>query len=263
MPKKELDLSFLNQKYEELELPSLGKLYKKDFVNGKVNVRPWLTSEEKLIDKFNKGNFYNILKRLIQSVIEEKGSVDELTKGDFFYLLYWARTISYGSVYNIESTCTKCGSDIKTKIDLQDFPITYLTEVVEPITLVLPVSKIEVKFRLPRIKDIIEATEKTHSDHIRFGVTINEEIYLFARCVDEMLLPNTDKTILTGLDDFDTMLHKIWSKLPANDVLAFREEIKKYNHGYVDNIFVKCPECGDYFEQSPVLSLEFFRPSGQ
>ena len=78
-----------------------------------------------------------------------------------------------------------------------------------------------------------------------------------------MLLPNTDKTILTGLDDFDTMLHKIWSKLPANDVLAFREEIKKYNHGYVDNIFVKCPECGDYFEQSPVLSLEFFRPSGQ
>ena len=64
-------------------------------------------------------------------LLKKRGSVDELTKGDFFYLLYWARTISYGSVYNIESTCTKCGSDIKTKIDLQDFPITYLTEVVE------------------------------------------------------------------------------------------------------------------------------------
>lgn len=262
MAKKDLDLSFLNQNYEEIELPSLGKLYKnKEVKNGKIHIRPWVTTEEKLIDKFNKGNFYSVVKRLVQNTIEEKFNVEELTKGDFFYLLYWVRLLSYGSTYNMDTQCPKCSSDIKVKIDLKDFPVTYLPDIIEPISFTMPQTKIELKMRLPRVKDIIDATEKTHSDYMRIGININEELYLFAKCVEEMILPNEERTVLTDKDDFDTMLHRIWSKLPASDILAFREELKKYNHGYVENSFVKCPECEKFFEQAPVLSFEFFRPS--
>ena len=149
MPKKSLDLSFLNQGSEEIELPSRGILYtNKDLKKGKLHVRTWLTGEEKLIDKFSKGNFYNILKRLVQNVVEEKVSVEELTIGDFFYVLYWIRSLSYGSKYRTEVTCPKCGTVVRPIVDMWNYKVTYLEELVEPITYTLPVSGIELKFNL-------------------------------------------------------------------------------------------------------------------
>jgi len=262
MPKKELDLSFLIQESEEIELPSKGILYKdNDFSKGRVHIRPWLTSEEKLIDKFNRGNFYSILKRLVQNVIEEKTPVDELTINDFFYILYLVRSMSYGPIYYTEIECPICESKIQSKIDLSKYKIKYLDLCKEPFEMRLPKSGIEVKFRLPRVKDLIEATEKTHSDTMKFGINISPDIYKLARCVEEMVLNNSERDILTQKDDFDTMLYKIWPKLPAIDAAALREEISKYDHGYVINELAKCPKCENYFEQAPILSFEFFRPS--
>ncbi len=262
LPKKELDLSFLNQGSEEIELPSRGILYKsKEIKNGKVHVRPWLTPEEKLIDKFSRGNFYNILKRLVQNVLEEKFPVEELTIGDFFYLLYWIRGLSYGPKYKTETDCPNCGARIKATIDLTKFEVTYLPECVEPMSMVLPKSRIEVKFRLVRLKDLIEATEKSHSETLKYGSAISPDIYKLAKCVLEMVLPNEEKTILTQEEDFSTMLNLIWPKLPAIDILALREEMAKFDHGYIKSSASKCPECENYFEQMAVLSFEFFRPS--
>lgn len=262
MPKKELDLSFLNQSSEEIELPSRGLLYiKNDFSKGKVHVRPWLTSEEKLIDKFSKGNFYNVLKRLVQNVIEEKTSVDEMTVGDFFHVLYWIRNLSYGSKYSIESICPKCGKSIKPLIDLNQFDVTYLEECSEPMEVTLPSSKIQIKFRLPRVKDLIEATEKTHSESLRLGVSVNADSYKLVRCIEEMTLNNADKDVLTQKEDFNTMLYKVWPKLPAIDSAALKDAMSKYDHGYITGGIATCPECEEPYEQAPVLTFEFFRPS--
>lgn len=266
MPKKNLDLSFLNQGSEEVELPSRGLLYKDNKIlnKGKLHVRPWLTAEEKLIDKFNKGNFYNILKRLVQNVLEENISVDELTLGDFFYLLYWIRGLSYGPTYKTETECPHCSSKIRPTIDLSKYEVTFLDDgVTEPMTLTLPRSNIELKFRLTRVKDLIEATEKSLSNTTKLGVNVSPDIYKLARCVEEMVLPNEEKTILTQEEDFGTMLNLIWPKLPAIDVMALREEMAKYDHGYVKSVNVKCPECENFFEQAAVLTFEFFRPSSR
>jgi hypothetical protein len=262
MPKKDLDLSFLVQGSEEIQLPSKGILYGgTEFASGKVHIRPWLTAEEKLIDKFSRGNFYNIIKKLIQSVMEEKTSIDMLTIGDFFYLLYLIRSLSYGPKYTVNIECPKCESSIQNTIDMTKYEVTFLEDCKEPLSIVLPKSGIEVSFRLPRLKDMIEATERTHSDSVKLGATVSPDIFKLARCVNEMTLPNEDKTILTQDEDFDTMLLKIWPKLPAIDLAAFRNEIAKYDHGFVENTFTKCPSCENYFEQAPILSFEFFRPS--
>jgi len=262
MPKKELDLSFLNVEYEEIQLPSQGILYStnNDFTKGKAHIRPWFTSEEKLIDKFNKGNFYNILKRLIQNSLEEKTDIEELTYGDFFFLLYWIRSLSYGSSYKATVECPNCSANIETDIDIYKYSIKYLEPITEPLTLILPKSQIEIKFRLPRIKDLIEATEKTHSDSLKYGVNISPDIFRLAKCVIEMTLPDSEKTILNAEEDFGFMLNKIWPKLPAIDLVAFRSEINKYDHGFVNNEMNKCPECENFFEIAPILSFEFFRP---
>jgi len=262
MPKKDLDLSFLNSELEEIELPSKGILYDKNnnFNKGKAHIRPWLTSEEKLIDKFNKGNFYNIIKRLVQNSLEEKTDVEELTFGDFFFILYWIRAISYGSQYKADVECPNCSAKIKSDIDIYRYSIKYLEDIKEPLSFILPKSGIELKYRLPRVKDLIEATEKSHSDSLKLGVTISPDIFRLARCVIEMVLPDTEHTILTQEEDFGTMINKIWPRLPAIDLVSFRTELAKYDHGYVNNEMTKCPECETYFEIAPLLSFEFFRP---
>jgi len=263
MPKKELDLSFLTQTTEEIELPSRGLFYEMpELKKGKLHIRPWIATDEKLIDRFNKGNFYDVLKRLVQNVVEEKIKVDELTSGDFFYLLNMIRAISYGSVYLIKRSCPSCDANISVPINLYDYPVDFIEDgKKEPFETTLPKSGIIIKYRLPRLKDIIEATEKTSFEAKRFGSAISPDSYKLVRCVEEMTLPNKDNTILTQAEDFSTMLHKIWPNLHTIDVLKFRSELEKHDHGNNTNIEVKCPECEAKFEQAPLLSYEFFRPS--
>lgn len=263
MAKKDLDLSFLVQSSEEFELPSRGVYYNfPELKKAKVHCRSWITTDEKLIDKFNRGNFYDIIKRLIQNTLEEKIDVEDLTTGDFFYLLNMIRSISYGSVYSIKRTCPACDANVNVNVDLYDYPITYVEDgKKEPFQVTLPKSGIFIKYRLPRMRDIIESTEKTQFESKRFGSAITPDSFKNVRCIEEMVLPNEEKTILTQKDDFATMLHKIWPKLQSIDMLKFRSALEEHDHGIIDNIEVKCPECEAKFEQAPLLTYEFFRPS--
>lgn len=263
MPKKDLDLSFLVQQTEEFELPSRGIHYDDPILKkGKLHCRPWVSSDEKLIDKFNRGNFYDILKRLVQNVLEEKINVEDLTSGDFFYLLNMIRSISYGSTYMIKKTCPVCESNIVVPVDLYSYPVKFIeSDKKEPFEVTLPKSGITIKYRLPRMRDIIEATEKSQFDSKRFGTSISPDSFRLIKCINEMILPNKDNTILTQDEDFATMLHKVWPNIQSIDILKFRSAIDEHEHGVVDNVEVKCPECEAKFEQAPLLTYEFFRPS--
>lgn len=262
MPKKDIDLSFLVQGIERLELPSKGILYdaKNPMSSGFVHIRPWLTAEEKLIDKFNRNNYYSILKRLVESAVEEKVDAGEMSLGDFFYILYWIRQITYGSAYSTNIICPHCGLDVVTEIDMSDFDVTYLPDdIKEPIEMEMPISKIKCKLRLPRIKDIIEATESTHSVAKKMGVNISPELFKTARCVNEMVLNNKEQDILTDKDDFVYMLNTIWPRISAADYNAVKERINDYEHGYIGTTFTKCPKCENLIEQAAMLSFSFFR----
>lgn len=261
--KKELNLSFLVQPSDEILLPSRGILYNPDsvFAGGKVHIRGWDAPEEKIIDKFNKGNFYSIVKRLVENVMEENESIDELTLGDFYYILYWIRNISYGSTYFIDRQCPYCEEDITVKIDMVNCETQFIPDVKEPISVTLPKSGIVLKMRLPRVKDLIESTEKKKVNNpLNATNKFSPDVYSYIRCTQEMRLPDEDKTVLSGIDDYSIMLHKIWPKIQALDILAIREELTKYDHGYSIPAYVMCPECEKKFEQGLALSFDFFRP---
>lgn len=268
MPKKDLDLSFLKQSSEELELPSKGLIYNKSnpLSSGKIHIRPWLTSEEKLIDKFDKGNFYNIVKRLVECVVEENISVEDMSDADLFFTLYWIRILTYGPSYTVETTCPECDERVKIKINIQDYPIKYLEEFKEPLNIDLP-SGIKLRMRYPRFGDLIESTESKHSDIYKMGIKVSPDIYRFALCTEEMELPNAEHDILsdenTNGNFLKLTLDKIWCRLPAKDILTIRQYLTKFDHGYTENIEVKCPECEKYFNQAPVLAYDFFRPSNR
>ena len=261
----EIDLSFLKQSTTELELPSKGLPYPKGhpLATGKIHIRSWLTPEEKLIDKFDKGNYYSILKKLVQNITDEKFDVGDMTEADFFFVLYRVRFLTYGSTYIITNECPICREEIKFNLDLNQFKIKYLESYKDVLEITLPQSGIVLKMRIPKFNDLIEATENKHSDIYKMGIKVNYDIYKYALCTDEMVLPNEAHNILTKENDFVLMLNKIWPVLPANDMVAIRSELSKYDHGYVDPIEIKCPECGKYFTQGAPFTEEFFRPSGR
>ena len=266
MPKKDLDLSFLRPVYDVFELPSKGALYDKtsSLRNGKLSVRPWTTAEEKLIDKLNSYNFYSIIKKLVNNVVEIPINVDEMTVGDFFFALYWIRQISYGKAYTVETKCPECRNDVKLKVDMNLCEKTFLPDdIKEPISLTLPSSHIELKLRLPRVKDIIEATENSQYKEKTLGVKVNSNTFKKVRCIESMILPNEEHDELTSADDFDYMLNVIWPKLPAVDSAAVDAVMDKYDHGYITTIPCKCPNCDKILNISPILSFDFFRPSGE
>lgn len=265
MAKKDLDLSFLKPNAEEFELPSRGLPYneKNPLSKGKIHIRPWITSEEKILDKFDRGNFFNVIKKLIQNAVVEKIDIDEMTDADVFFVLYWLRVITYGPTYKIDRECPECGSKISVTVNIQDYPIKYLEEYKDEFELELPVSKIKLRMKFPKFGSLIEATESKHSDLYKMGIKMSPEIYRYALCTEEMTLPNETKDILTKADDFNLMLNKIWPMLPAGDLVEIKQYLAKFDHGYTENATSQCPECQKFFNQAPIMTDEFFRPSGR
>ena len=261
--KIELDLSFLQPHYDKIDLPSMGSPYPESnpFSKGSVRIRPWGSTEEQYVDNFNKGNFYTIIESLLSNAILEKCDITKLTLGDAFYILYWIRSLSYGSKYELETQCPHCNEIVKVSVDISECPIKYLDTNLTEFNFILPSSKIEVKYRLTYLEDMIESTTKNDKTKIGGKSKFSAEINRLIRVVTEMTLPNENKDVLTYTKDLAILKNKIWPLIPAIDIIALKEEMSKYDHGYVDPIFVKCPECKESFEQSPLISYEFFRPS--
>lgn len=260
---KELDLSFLIQQPDIIDIPSRGLPYlsSNPLSKGKVSIRPWVTAEEKLMDKFNSANSYNVLKRLVACAVEEKIDMDEITSGDFFYILYWIRQLTYGDAYTSSIVCPSCGKPVETSIDISKLEVTYLESMPDNIVFTLPVSKIEMKMRFPRLREIISSADHFKSEKTKLTSSLTRELYTFALCTSQMTLPNGSNSILTIEEDFVTMLTKIWPNLPASDSTAIKQELAKYDHGFVETFTTTCPNCEEPIEQAPILSYDFFRPS--
>lgn len=265
MAKKELDLSFLKPIAEELELPSKGLPYNKEneLSKGKIHIRPWMTSEEKILDKFDRGNFFNVIKKLVQNAVIEKINIDDMTDADVFFVLYWLRVITYGSTYKISTDCPECGSKIDVEIDIKDYPIKYMEKFKPDYEITLPISKIKLRMKFPKFGSLIEATESKHSDLYKMGIKMSPEIYRYAICTEEMTLPTETNDILTKADDLNLMLNKIWPMIPAGDLVEIKKYLNQFDHGYNENASVQCPECQKFFNQAPIMTDEFFRPSGR
>lgn len=262
MPIKNIDLSFLSQGFDVLELPSKGLLYTKDnpLSSGKINVRAWVTAEERQLNKINSNNVYPILRRLLENSIEGNIDITQMTLGDFFYTMYWVRQLTYGSAYMTTVKCPHCETEVSTTIDIFECETVFLESNPEPIQIELKKSGIKLKLRLPRFMDILKSTESTFAGSKKFGITIDPELYRTGLSILEMELPNEDKDVLTAEDNFEQII-KILPKLHPIDNIIIKKAIDKYDHGYVGTVITKCENCGNPIEQVPVLNYQFFRPS--
>jgi len=266
MGKERLDLSWMLPDYETVELPSRGLLYKGVLSSGKINLRPMISSEERLVGKLNEYNYHQIFNTIVEKCSKETFDANDLTSNDRYYILCWLRSQSYGNTYDIEYTCAKCGKSFLSTIDLSVFVPKFLEEIKEPLLITLPISKIELQLIYPRVRQYKEAFEKSYAEeelakrNKKFAKDISEEDYMKAKCIVKMILPTEDRTILSveNEEDFIDMIRVIENLRPI-DKMAIENEFDKYDHGLVDPVVDKCKHCGALYEKYPVPSSQFFR----
>lgn len=145
---------------ENFRLPSEGRVYKEE-INADITLRSMTVQEEKK-RLGNSNNRFKLLASVIDDCIvnKPKGFTSyDLSLGDFQYLLFKLRTVTYGNQYSLTLRCPICG---KVKEYVQDLDaleeIRYEEGMENKLKITLPKSKDEVVVKLftPRMSDIID-----------------------------------------------------------------------------------------------------------
>lgn len=241
---------------EECTLPSQGKVYESP-VNANLKLRS-MTTEEEMKRLGHSPNVYKMFSDIIDDCLvgEKPGiSVYDMCLGDYQYLLYKLRTVTYGPEYTIQTICPHCGTLNTVTINLESLNVRkYSEEINKAKELQLPVSKklIKLKLQTPRMLDEVDKQtkelNKKSSDNIESAVLFN--LMSLIDTIDGVKYEDTKKEIFIR-------------KLPMRDVSkilnAAKNLIKKL--GIDTNVTCSCSACKQEYETSLPITGEFFGPS--
>lgn len=234
--------------YDMVPLPSKGKFYLNK--KSEIKVSYMLAKDEDLLTSINLIKSGNLIRELVKNKIKEEGfSYDDLLIGDRDAILIWLRASSYGSEYPIVVT-TDEGNEIEYTFDLYDLKTK--TNDIEPeidvngeVSLTLPVSKKNVKFRLWRTKDE-EAFNKLNDSNKYIN---NLTTFRLKRLLTEV----------EGVRDIGYIHNFIDKSMTAGDSLAFRKFYDKIEPGI--DLTVQIPdEEGRMVETTLPIDYNFFYP---
>jgi hypothetical protein len=236
---------------EKIDLPSQGLFYpnKKSTVEIK-----YMTAEEDNIlfssDLIKSGKVLDVL---LEAVIKDKDlRPDEMLSGDRNYVLIEARRTGLGDEYKPgKIRCESCANDFEPIVDLSLLKSREITEIPDSegfYSVILPVTKINIKFRLLRGSDekrLSKAMEKK-SGNARVSRLITERYLLQIMEVNG----NRDKTYI----------NKFISAMPTKDSLFFREYNRQLEPGIDLNYEFECEHCGHLQERDVPITSKLFYP---
>lgn len=240
---------------EVFELPSLGKL---NNIDGKFSLRSMTTMEEKKRLGINGSSAqFKIYSEILNDCLmgENKFDTYDLCLGDFQYLLFKLRTVTYGSIYPVTIMCPKCRELEEIKINLDELEVEkWSDEFDSKLYITLPNSKKQVKLRplTPRLldnitfraKEIQAKTKELNLESLSFIPTIMAQIDL----VDGEKL-NEGK------------LQKFVESLSAFDALYIQTCAEDLAIGLkTDSIFHICNKCNNSFTFQLPITGSFLRP---
>lgn len=243
---------------EYFTLPSHGRIYSCP-VNPDITLRS-MTTEDEMRRLSPSTKPYKTMCDLIDSCMVESCGISsyDMCMGDYQFLLYKLRTVTYGSEYINVSMCPYCGNENTTVKQLDDMPIKEWKEEFSSTTEVeLPVThkKVRLRYLTPRDMDDIEQQK------FEF-MKANPECKL-----DMTMLYNLKKSIETidGMRFDFAKLDIFLKKLPMKDTNILIQNITKLNDGIgVDTSFTETcdnPACEMQYQSTFRITQEFFRPS--
>lgn len=241
---------------ENITLPSKGEVYEFN-VAPDIKLRSMTTAEE-MQRLSNTSSAYKNLCDIIDScMVEDPGiSSYDMIIGDYVFLLYQLRIITYGSEYKTASVCPFCGSNVVDTFNLDNLIVhSYDDKIKTYQEFDLPVSgnHIELRFQTPRIIDSINNESKDFKKKAQ-AITYDPTL-LF-----------TLKHIIAKIDGKKPNPIKIeeWIKqLSMKDTNFILQHADKLNNqiGIETKLYTTCNICGMDYESSLRITQEFFRPA--
>ena len=144
---------------EFFTLPSQGKVYN-ELIDPQVELRSMTTAEE-MRRLSPTDHVYENLCSIIDDCLVKGPNISsyDMCLGDYQFLLYKLRIVTYGADYNVQITCPYCRTEQSAVINLENLSInSYEDDIEKYRQFELPVSKkkIVLKMKTPRILDNIQ-----------------------------------------------------------------------------------------------------------
>jgi hypothetical protein len=241
-----------NTAFDVLPLPSEGKLYKNR--KSSVKVAYMTAADENILTSPNllqSGEFLEILinRKLLESDLRYK----DLHVGDRNAIMLWLRATSYGEMYPV-TIYDENDEPFQTEINLNELKVKKLN--MEPdsegfFDFQLPVSKINVKFRLLTVGDIDEIERKVQKDEENNIPVNNVGFYTLEKQIVDVG-GNRDKNFI----------REFIQNVRIKDVKDLRAYINNVDCGVDLDIEVRTPGGGSVKTFLP-LNLNFFWPDIQ
>jgi uncharacterized C2H2 Zn-finger protein len=189
-----------------------------------------------------------VLENCIASNIEAK----DLLIFDSNFLFFYLRQISYGDEYKFGIKCPSCRKTFKHDIKISELKFENLPEDIdEPIEVKLPYSKYTVSLVLPRVFHTEVIYQK------RAQLTEEED------AEDNKLLSTALATTIAIKDKNGILVpEKDWEEfykaIPGMDRAEIQERTT-YETGIDEINNLSCPMCGEVFNTTVPMGVEFFR----
>lgn len=269
--------------WEPVILPSKGLYYNGKIPGGKIEVRAWGLSTDKILATSRLSQSGRSLDMVYKKCVRFPDSMDplDLLVGDRVFLLYYLRGITHGNIYEFLVQCSNddCENTWTVDYDLNELAktITWANEELgeEPFKVVLPyLSKVAgqefwVKVRLMRGRDLTSMmTRRRLKKNVRPSARNRSRSNRPSRSmsedeIDKTVEENLNLIIVEAMKDKNPhTINKLVSKMHAKDTATVREFLRENSPGIDTSIEVVCPECNNVMTIDLPITESFFRPTG-
>lgn len=241
---------------EQFTLPSHGKLYIDD-VNPEV-VLSSMKAKHEMLRLSATEESHKIMSQIIDDCIETDFGISsyDLCLGDFQFLLFKLRIVTFGNNYELLGKCPFCGFEQTYKVDLDTLETKEYTDSYEDLKhLTLPVGGEELllTYQTPRMLDRINVKMKEYRKRHRDSDENPTILFNIMSVIDEV---NGEIPDALELEE--------WIKeLPLADATAIVNRIDEMNNSIGVNLYVEdsCRICGTNFIVPFRVNNTFFRPN--
>jgi len=239
---------FLNAYQFNTVLPGSGK---------KINFKPITTFQMKeLISKAGADPEEAVDNLINECVIDEGFDVKNLSLQDRFFLLVELRKKSKGSTYEVLFTCSKCNSQVITKVNLDNLEVKKLPKNFDNKIVLDSNITVEVDFltreiqkaSIELVKLMVAAKEVKEDDS-----NLNEVMFSYIMAVKKIITPD-------GVIESPTMEEKVTLFKDGPQLFYDRiiEWFDKLDFGVDFTTSVKCIHCGHEVKESITLQNFFY-----
>lgn len=240
---------------EVFTLPSKGLIYEEE-VNPEV-VLSSMTTRHEMLRLSVAEDSQKIMAQIIDDCIESDLGISayDLCLGDFQYLMFMLRVVTFGNDYELKGKCPFCGFEQNTKVILDDLEVKeYDESLLDLLEVDLPKtgSKVKLTLQTPRMLDRISSKVREYKR--RHKDTDENPVILF--------------NIMSSIEEIDgetpnAFTLEEWVKdLPLADTNLLVNRIDLINSKIGIDLFVEgeCKICKTTYQVPFRINETFFRP---